>query len=270
MSTAAAVLLSALPAVASPPPPPPPPPPGGSATADVDALNAEAVGKFKNKEYDAAIALFEQAYALSPEPNYLFNIGRVYEEKGDFQRAIDHYERFVKAPEVELRARDLALERLRVLRAIMAETKVEDPAAPDPAPDEPTGFVLDAPPPTPSRQMPPARVAGITLLGIGAVAMGTGGGLGGAALARQRDLEDTQGLEARNDLIRRGETFAKAADGLLIAGGILAATGLVLTLTSLRKPRGAHARQRRSSERSARILPTLRPGEVGLGVISRF
>ena len=39
----------------------------------VEALNAQAVEKFQAKQYDEAAALFEQAYDLNPEPNYLFN-----------------------------------------------------------------------------------------------------------------------------------------------------------------------------------------------------
>jgi hypothetical protein len=269
LTTATAMLLTGWPAVAGPPPPPPPPPPP-SRVVDVDALNAEAVEKFKNKEYDDAIVLFERAYEHDREPNYLFNIGRVYEEKGEFPQAIDHYERFIKAPEVELQARDLALERLRVLRAIMAETQVEDPTTPDPQPDEPTGFVLDAPPPSPSSKMPPMRVAGLVLIGVGVGAMGAGAGLGGAAMARERKLEGTQGLEARDSVIRRGRGFARAADGLLIAGGIVAATGLVLALLSLRKPRGTTADRGTPSRRTSRVMPTFGRGELGLGLFSSF
>ena len=271
LATALTMLSWALPAGASPPPPPPPPPPASDGAKDVDELNAEAVQKFKDKEYEEAISLFEQAYALSPEPNYLFNIGRVYEEKGDFPKAIEHYDRFINSPEVELRARDLALERLRVLRAIMAETKVEDPTAAEPEADEqPTGFVLDTPPPSASPRMPPLRVAGLVLIGVSVAALGAGAGLGGAALGRTRALEDTRGLEARDAIIRRGQGFAKAADGLFIAGGVLAATGLALALASLRRPRGASASRPSDAKRSATLAPALGRGELGFAFVSRF
>src|SRR5690606_1047944 len=85
-----------------------------------DGLSASAVEAFEAKDYDTAIELFEKAYDADPNPNYLFNIGRVFEEKGDLQSAIDRYERFVKSPGVDLESRKFANERLRVLREIVA------------------------------------------------------------------------------------------------------------------------------------------------------
>ena len=87
------------------------------------------------RKYIAVIsAPFEEAYAIDRVPNYLFNIGRVYEEKGDIRSAVDYYQRFVKEPGVEIEARDLALQRLRVLKGVLQET---DPEAKDrPEPDE--------------------------------------------------------------------------------------------------------------------------------------
>ena len=90
---------------------------GPSVQEQVDALNSEAVEKFQAKEYDEAVELFEQAYALQPEPNYLFNIGRIREEQGNLESAVEYYERFVKEPGVPLEAREKGLERLRVAHA---------------------------------------------------------------------------------------------------------------------------------------------------------
>ena len=54
-------------------------------------------------------------------------IGRVFEEKGDIRSAVDYYQRFVKEPGVDIGSRELAVQRLRVLKAILNET--EAPAA---------------------------------------------------------------------------------------------------------------------------------------------
>jgi hypothetical protein len=102
------------------------------------------------------------------------------------------------------------------------------------------------------------------LLGVGGAALIAGGGLGGAALARQRELDDTTGLQARDSLIAQGRTFAKAADGLFIAGGVLAVTGLALTIASAVKTRSAR-------KQSAVVAwPTLGRGEVGFALDVRF
>ena len=106
------------------------------AEGDPEALSAAAVERFEAKDYDAAVALFEQAYAADPQPNYLFNIGRVYEEKGDLENAIVYYQRFVKQSGVDLESRQAATERLKVLREAQAQLKGEDdPPAGDRAAD---------------------------------------------------------------------------------------------------------------------------------------
>jgi hypothetical protein len=96
-------------------------------------LSAQARERFRAKDYDAAVRLFEQAHAVDPNPNYLFNIGRVYEEKRDLRAAVDYYQRFVMEPRVDIGAREQAVQRLRVLKAILNETEPEPAPASGPA-----------------------------------------------------------------------------------------------------------------------------------------
>ena len=67
-----------------------PVPAASGETETFDTLVAQATGKFKDKDYAGAVALFERAYAVQPEPAILFNIGRIYEEaqnaEGDLRR----------------------------------------------------------------------------------------------------------------------------------------------------------------------------------------
>ena len=44
---------------------------------------------------DEAITLFLKAYGLDPAPLLLYNVGRLYDKKGDLARARDYYERYV-------------------------------------------------------------------------------------------------------------------------------------------------------------------------------
>ncbi|MCP3062185.1 TonB-dependent receptor [Myxococcus sp. K38C18041901] len=47
------------------------------------------------KEYDQGIAELEQAYAIKPHPNVLFNIARAYQDAGRSAEALDTYRRYL-------------------------------------------------------------------------------------------------------------------------------------------------------------------------------
>lgn len=190
---------------------------------DVEQLNAAAKQRFKEGRYDDSIAFFSQAYALNPNPNYLFNIARVYETKGDVEQALAYYQQFIDDPDVDADARQQGITRRDALTATQAT-----PASP-PLPAESSS-------PT-SRGPTKLGIAGYSLLGIGGATLLTGIGFAGAALAQARKLPDVRYLDERNDAIARGERNSTIADSLMISGGIITATGLVLTLVSLRKSR---------------------------------
>lgn len=252
---ALALQLSTIPTVTAAPPPPAP---GSEAAAEVEELNAAAVEAFKAKDYDEAARLFEAAYDKNPEPNYLFNIGRVYEEKGDFEKAIEWYDKFIHLPEVELQDREIALERLRVLRAIVAESKAENEPAQAVPQDEPKDEPTDGRKPT-----PPLRIAGYVLLGIGGAVLVAGAGFGGAAVQRNNELDDLNTLEQRDDAIDKGKRNALIADSLFISGGVIALTGLVLTLVSLKKSGKGNGQR-------ASVAPTYTRGGAGVAASVRF
>lgn len=210
---------------------------------DVEAIVAQAVEKFQAKEYEAAVELFQQAYALSPEPNYLFNIGRVYEQAGDLEQAVEFYGRFVKLPEVEIGAREVALERLRVLRGVLEETAEKEDPPPELPADDPTGDEPpeDTEPETPTEPGPkkpdPMRIAGFVVLGVGAGAVAAGGAFGGLALQRESDLNTLNTFEGRSDAVDKGTRNALAADILFGVGGAMVVTGVVLVVLSYSKKR---------------------------------
>lgn len=238
---------------------------GESAKAQVDALNAKAVEKFQAKEYEEAVALFEQAYALRPEPNYLFNIGRIYEESGNLVKSVEFYERFVKEPGVPLDARERGLERLRVLRAIIQETapapETETEPAPEPEP-EPAPVV---PPPPDEPKPPKLRIAGYALLGTGGAALAAGGVLAGLALQRANALEGQHTYEERRDTADQGRAMALTADILFGVGGAVAAAGLVMVIVSLPKKQPAEATAARP-----RLSPWATRRGAGLAATVRF
>lgn len=229
-------------------------------------LSAQAIDRFKAKDYEGAARLFEEAYKLDPNPNYLFNIGRVYEEKGDIRAAVDYYQRFVKEPGVELESRELALQRLRVLKAILQETDAQSKPVGDEPPKDTTPVAegpKDEPKPEPAQ--PPAddakykkmRTAGFVLLGVGGVGMAVGGILGGVTLAKQNQLEGIHDYDARRELGKQGKGLALGTDVLLFGGGALLLTGVILVAVS-------------ASKRRAKAVAGRRLWPTGLGLAGRF
>ena len=185
------------------------------AAADGEALSEQAVEAFSDKRYDESIGLFEQAYALDANPNYLFNIGRVYEEKGDLEQAVAHYQRFVSQPGVDLESREAATDRLKVLRGALAQLQEEKEA---PAEDtavlaEPSDAQNDD---GPSDRKRGQRIAGYALLGVGGAGLIVGGVLGGLAQSKADDADNAEfvddALNTRDDARRQARAACDEQD----------------------------------------------------------
>lgn len=231
---------------------------------DPEALSAAAVEAFHAKDYEGAIALFERAYELDPQPNYKFNIGRVYEEKGDLDKAIAYYQEFVKSPGVDLAARESASERLEILRKA-AKALEEDEPPPEPPKDDGAALMPTDSEPEDEGLSPrkrKLRIAGYSLLGVGGVGLVLGAVFGGLALSKSRDADNATLIDDKLALREDAKVRANAADGLFIAGGIVAAVGLGLVLATVGKG------GKRSSRAS--FTPTFGPRGAGLAWAGRF
>ncbi|HFE47051.1 MAG TPA: tetratricopeptide repeat protein, partial [Nannocystis exedens] len=108
----------------------------GEEGESAQVLRQQAIDHFQAKDYEGAADYFKRAYAVDPNPNYLFNIGRVYEEAGELEESVSYYERFIQERGVDLESRGLALERLQLLRALIAETtRLSKPEVTEPEPE---------------------------------------------------------------------------------------------------------------------------------------
>jgi tetratricopeptide (TPR) repeat protein len=180
--------------------------------------------------YDAgrfqdAIQLLERAYALSPEPVILFNLGRSYEGLGQAEQAIDAYSRYLVADpgtadrhSIERRIQTLraqlqeraALERERVEERGRAEEEL--------AKARQTQVRVE---PAPSRPGALPWVVG----GVGAAGVAAGAVLGGIALSRhQSAVQDpfrasALARQASANQYATGANVAYAVGGALLAGG---------------------------------------------------
>lgn len=238
-------------------------------TETFESLVGQATGKFKEKDYAGAVALFERAYAVQPEPAILFNIGRIYEEAQNAEAAIGYYEKFIADDGVEAKDQEKAVQRLTVLRTIV-EIREKEKARTQPKPVEPKPVVDPNPvrPQTPATQpdQKPAqsgrllRPVGYTLLGTGAALLIGGGVAGGLAKGQYNDFAGAKTLDAREAAGKKGLSLARTADGLFIAGGVVALIGVVLLIVpAVRKSRAAQA-----------LSPQVSPTQVGLGFTHQF
>jgi tetratricopeptide (TPR) repeat protein len=252
-----------------------PTPTGDAAPTQEPSTTDKAVAAFESGDFDNAITLFEQAYAEDEDPNYLFNIGRVFEEKGDLRSAIDRYEKFVNSAGVDLDSRQFANERLKVLRDIVAaedaaKAKEEQRLADAEAAKQAEAEAAANPQPEGPSQADIAskrtRTIGFVLLGVGAAAAAGGGAAGGLALGKHKDFESETDPAAAATLKQDGQTLSSAADGLFIAGGVVAVAGLVMVLTTLDKNKG------KADKKSARtnLQPHFGRTGAGLSLSHRF
>jgi tetratricopeptide (TPR) repeat protein len=219
-------------------------PEAGETPSEADTLSDEAVEAFKAKDYDTAIAKFERAYEIDPQPNYKFNIGRVYEEKGDLENAVKYYQQFVQSPGVDIESREAATARLKVLRQALQELREEQAKAREgevePTPPA-TAAAADQPPidDATKAKKRKLRIAGYSLIGVGGVGLVIGSVFGGLALSKSRKADDAALVDDKIKLRQESKSRAAVADGMLITGGVLAGVGLILVLSTLGKGKKA-------------------------------
>lgn len=232
-------------------------------------LSEQAIEAFGAKDYDRAVELFKQAYEADPQPNYLFNIGRVYEEAGDLENAVEYYGNFVKQPGVDLDSRGVALDRLKVLRAILEETAEPKPKDEEPKDEEPKDEVAPPPDPGPDpaveEEKRKAKVlsgAGFALVGVGAAALIGGAVTGVLAQGDNNSASEAASIEDRRDLLSTSQTKALTADVLYGVGGALAVTGVVLVVVGMTK--------KSKAEGKVAVTPTFGPRGAGIDLRMRF
>lgn len=206
---------------------------------------------YTQKKYDEAIKSFEQAYALRPEPELVYNIARAHEKSLRRDEAIAAYEKFVNLPgtTAELRTKALtAMEALRAEQAALdrakAPPKVEVGTA---APASREGSAAVTAQVSPSRGTP---VLPWTLVGVGAASMGVGAVFGVLALDAKSDFD----AGATADKASTVETRALVADLALFGGAAVAVAGVILLLVD----------DGEAAPSETAWVPTVGPGSVGL------
>jgi hypothetical protein len=185
---------------------------------------------YATRRYVEAAHEFETAYALSQQPELLFNIGRAWEEARDLVRALDAYARFEAAGAPGYNVADLRA-RIARLRRLQAEAAAA-PVAPVVAPAPPVVAVRPVER-APAPRFPAGPVA--TMAAGGAVALAAVP-LWASARATYDELEggcpgrvcaSVQEADAR-----RARGFAVAGDALVGMGVAGVAAGVTWLLLS--------------------------------------
>ena len=200
----------------------------------------DAIQFFKEGRYDAARVEFEASFALSKEPDLLYNLSTTAEKQGQIADAIRYAERYLEA---KPNAEDAGVIRERIARlrgqglpdgtsaTAVPPTTVPAPT-PAPLPPATTGAAEGRTP------LPRAPLA---LLGVGGVLLLGGIGAGAGALATERDLESRPIVSYPDlmDLQSRGNGLNLAAISLSVVGGAAVVAGGVWLGVSLARHRAS-------------------------------
>jgi tetratricopeptide (TPR) repeat protein len=226
------VVLAATPALAQKP--------------DVAALETSAKKHYELAEYDAAIADFKEAFRISDQPGYLFNIAQAYRLAHNCSDALTFYKTFLRrVPDAPNAAK------VHELVSEMETCAAKQPAPEPPNPTVPTPPTTTTPPPTatpptavapvPSAQEPPSnrrwmQWTGIGAVGAGAVGLGLGVKFALDGRARNDDLKKTCAVSCTSAqalaIVHDGDAANRNAMIATVAGGVFVAGGVALVVLS--------------------------------------
>jgi tetratricopeptide (TPR) repeat protein len=198
--------------------------PARAQDADTEAardLSDRAMMQYDLGHYREALRTFEQAKATKSLPAFDYNIGRCHEQLGQWRQAIDAYERYVKSEPPPSDAADVRAH-IAALRRRLALPPLP-PSPPAPAAARRSGIAK--------------TIAGAVLggVGLGLIAGGIVAGVDGDRMADQLSADDLAGRPFDPALERSLSTDRDAEVGLLVVGGAVTATGVVLMILGQRE-----------------------------------
>ena len=234
------------------------PAPGSEKQAEAEALASKAFEAYSKADYATALTFYQQALRLAPAAAIYFNIANIYDKKlPDPPTAIDFYRKVIGASDATPDLTLKAAARIQALQQEKAPAAAPKPAEAPPADDD-AGKGM--------------KVAGGVTLGLGAVGLGLGIGFGLAAkgkLDSAKTVCDTAGggtvckTQQGIDDMKSASSAATVSTATFIAGGVLAATGIVLLIVA---PKSAA----KAATTGFSITPVVGPSQAGLGLSGVF
>ncbi len=239
-------------------------------------LYENGVMLYDEGDYENAVFAWKEAYILSPRPLLLYNIANALERIGYWQEALDYLNRYralapteerevldrrMRSIERRLRERreEESLEEGRRTKLIEAEQSLRESTR-SRSSAQPWQSAGGAPHPAP-----------VVVAGFGLAGLAVGGVLGGLAVTARSDAMAL--CAPQNDLVlcptevasytAIDASYSLGSDISLIAGGTLAATGLIAAIVEA----GTRSQKRRAA---FRILPGGSPQGASLTLVGRF
>jgi len=252
------------------------PPAATPGSPTVEQLAEKAYQQQAAGNYSESIATYLKAYEISHAGAILFNVAALYDRKlHERELAAEYFRRYLKAPDAEPELVERATTRLTTLKKEAEEARLAEAAQPPPARANenagPNGQQAQTVQPpaeaTHSRTGATMRVTGVVLgvLGLGAI----GGSMALGAVAKSKNDEantvcsgNACTAESGVTSARDAGTFATAATGVFIGGGVLLVAGVALFI--------AAPKSQGSGAASLQLVPQIGPGGGGLGLHGTF
>jgi hypothetical protein len=136
---------------------------------------------------------------------------------------------------------------------------------PTPPPTNVTPAVVVTPDTGTSRGGSPLRIVALVTGGVGVVGLGVGTAFGLVAMSKQSSANCPKNVcpsDPAAQTIRDAESAGTISTIAFVAGGVLAATGVVLFVVAPKAPS--------TSAASLRVTPSVGPGTMGLGLGGTF
>jgi tetratricopeptide (TPR) repeat protein len=198
------------------------------AAGTAQAAYQSARQAYDEKRFEDAVALLRQAYACDPDPVYLGNIARAYEEASRSPEALAAWQAYlgvITDPEERRRTEG----RISALTKVVAERErleLERQQA------EEARRLAEAQahlvrPVGPSSPGPRIATGAWLTMGAGLVGLAGGVALGVLADARHSSAVSEPRVTTADSLQGTARNFATAANVAFVAGGVVAAAGLV-------------------------------------------
>jgi hypothetical protein len=189
---------------------------------------------YEEGKWAEAYARFEEADRAAHSVVFVLYMARCQRALGDLEAATKHLERIVAealppdAPEPMRRAQADAASELAALRE--ERKRAEERARPAATTPAPARTAPPAPPPPAGRPGP--LWPGVLVLGAGVIGLGVGGVTGAMAMSETSTIEEgcvgDHCLPSDAGRGERASTLAAVSTASFIAGGVLAAAGVVL------------------------------------------